>query len=138
VTAAQQDSTICLTLPADYEELPLIRHVIRQTLPPLSRDQESRYLGAITEIAANAIESVTATPLWPYISLTIQLHPQPAVIIADRGPGIDASSHKPTKYGNLGQGLIIAKAAVPNLSISSTAAGTIVRLPYPLPNQAAS
>jgi len=138
MTAAQQDSTICLTLPADYEELPLIRHVIRQTLAPLSRDQESRYLGAVTEIAVNAIESVTATARQRSITLTIQLHPQPTVTIADHGLGIDASELQPAKCGNLGQGLIIAKAAVPNLSISSTDEGTIVRLPYPLPNQAAS
>jgi len=138
VTTAQQDSTICLTLPADYQELPLIRHVIRQTLPPLSRDQESRYLGAVTEMVVNAMESMTATTLRPSITLTIQLHPQPTVIIEDHGPGTDSSEHRPAKYGNLGQGLIIAKAAVPDLSISSTADGTIVRLPYPVPNQASS
>jgi|GEM_PF-2482770 len=127
--------SISLALRTSYDELPLLRHVIRQTLPPLSQDQQSRYLGAVTEIAVNAID---ASKRAETIRVTLVLAPRPSVTISDFGSGFDPAHPPASDSDSLGQGLTIAAASVPGIIIDSSPSGTSVTLPYPAAEQIAS
>lgn len=122
-----------MRIPAELAAIPYVRMVLRRTMPSGTADDEALYLGAVTEILANAIAAHQRDDIADPIEVGIELTgPDRGVHIHDSGSGFDPldATARPVDGGS-GLGLRIARSVCVDLRIESGADGTAVVLPFP-------
>ncbi len=124
-------SELEVKLSNNLEGIAFVRMLVRRLLPPLDEVQEPLLLGALSEVVTNAIEEHVRIGSEAYIEVTLSLGPEPKITITDHGTGFEPELRPSTTHTGAGLGLIISKAVVPEMQITSGRQGTTVVFPYP-------
>ncbi len=124
--------TLTLTFAPDLANLAMARLTLRRTMPSLDAETARLYFGAVTEIIVNAINAHHQTNSEDPITVEVMLGEHTRVTVSDHGGGFDPEQPRPPPgSGGLGQGIAIARAICPDMTIISGEGGTSVTLPHP-------
>jgi len=121
-----------IRIPPEVEGIPYARLVLRWALPELDETSSALFYGAVTEVATNAVTAHMHASTTRPVEIRVQgeLGAQ-AIEVRDYGTGFDQNEIKEGSSDESGFGLTIARSVCPDLSITSAATGTTVRLPFP-------
>ena len=108
------------------------RAIVRALVEFGDEHGERSFMTAMTEILVNSIEEHVRIGIAEAIVVSIELLPEPSVVVADRGRGFDREVERSRsgEPGDVrGRGLAIAAALVPRTSTTSDERGTTTRMP---------
>ena len=121
-----------LTLAPTNRASPLARDEARRLFDFDDDDTAARLLTALSEVVQNAVDAHIGVPTEQHIELTFSANP-PRSRVVDFAGGFDwetVRNSTPAPDSMTGRGLLLARAFVPDLTITTCTNGTTVELPF--------
>ena len=128
----ERSCAACVRFAPTHHALADARAVVRALVDFGDEHGERAFMTAMTEILVNSIEEHVRVGTDDSIVVSVELRPEPSVVVVDRGHGFDREAER-ARAGDVGdlrgRGLAIAAALVPRTSTTSDEHGTTTRMP---------